>query len=140
MRAVKAYTTYKKQLFLQDPDSQLNNVKESLSFIAKFCIDSKIYLHQYPYHQTSDLFSWMTHYKQNKINLYVLLEFPNIFSMVQTLADDVQNFFISDFVIQFKSLHSLYNSSAELRPYLKKAIPVLSNFIEKQLTTQQNPL
>ena len=39
MRAVKAYSTYKKQIFLQDPDSQLESVKDSLKFIAHFCIE-----------------------------------------------------------------------------------------------------
>jgi len=39
MRAVRAYTTYKKTLLLQDPDSQLEEVKDSLKFIANFCIE-----------------------------------------------------------------------------------------------------
>ena len=78
MRAVKAYTTYKKQIFLQDPDSQIEQVKESLKFIAHFCIENNIHFHQYPYHRASDLFTWMQHYKQSKINAYSVMEFPNI--------------------------------------------------------------
>lgn len=140
MRAVKAYTTYKKQIFLQDPDSQLDHIKESLTFISKFCISNNILLHQYSTHQTSDLFSWMTHYKQNKINLYVMFEFPNIFSSMQTFTEDVQRFFVSDFIDQFKSLHNLYNNSTKVKPYLKKAFPVLENFIQRELTTAKNSI
>lgn len=138
MRAVKAYTTYKKQLFLQNPDSQIEQVKDSLSFIARFCIENNIYLHNYSTHRNSDVFSWMTHYKQNKINLYVMFEFSDIFSSVHTLAEDVQRFFVSDFIEQFKSLHSLYNTSERLKPYLKKAFPVLNNFVQKQLTAKRS--
>ena len=69
MRAVKAYTTYKKMLFLQDPDNQVSSVESSLRFIAKYCIEKRIYLHQYPYQKTADLYVWMKHYKENKINI-----------------------------------------------------------------------
>jgi hypothetical protein len=135
MRAVKAYTTYKKQTFLQDPDSQLEQVKESLKFIAHFCIEHNLYFHQYPYHRTTDLFTWMQHYKQSKINAYSVMEFPNIFSSVKSLAEDIQKIFVSEFVEQFQNLYTSYNKSQELKPYIQKAIPVLSNFVERQLTS-----
>lgn len=135
MRAVKAYTTYKKQVFIQDPDSQIEQVKESLKFIAHFCIENNLYFHQYPYHRTTDLFTWMQHYKQNKINAYSVMEFPNIFSSVKSLAEDIQKIFVSEFVEQFQNLHSSYNKSQELKPYIQKAIPALSNFVERQLTS-----
>lgn len=140
MRAVKAYTTYKKQLFLQDPDSQIEQVKESLQFITKFCIENNIFIHQYPYHRSSDLFTWMTHYKQNKINSYVLFEFSDIFSSVQDLAEDVRRFFVSDFVEQFKNLYVLYNNSKVVKPYVKKTIPILNEFVRKKLTNKQTNL
>lgn len=135
MRAVKAYTTYKKQVFLQDPDSQIEQVRDSLKFIAHFCIENNLYFHQYPYHRTTDLFTWMQHYKQNKINAYSVMEFPNIFSSVKSLAEDIQKIFVSEFVEQFQNLYSSYNKSQELKPYIQKAIPVLSNFVERQLTS-----
>jgi len=140
MRAVKSYTLYKKQIFIQDPDSQIEQVKESLKFIANFCIENNLYYHQYPYHRTSDLFTWMQHYKQNKINIYSVMEFTNIFSSVKSLAEDVQKFFVSEFIEQFQSLHSIYNKSSELRPFIQKAVPVLSKFVEKQLISTKNHL
>ena len=138
MRAVKAYSTYKKQIFLQDPDSQLENVKDSLKFIAQFCIDTKISLYQYPTHRTSDMFSWMAHYKQNKINIYVMMEFKDIYSSVQSLAEDVRGFFVGEFIEQFKHLRSMYISSKELQPYLKKALTIVNNFIYSELSKSQN--
>ena len=140
MRAVRAYTTYKKQLFLQDPDSQLDEVKESLKFIANFCVKNKIYFHQYPFHKTAEAFTWMQHYKENKINIYSIMEYPNIFSSVKSLAEDVQKFFVGEFVEQFKNLYIMYNNSNTLKDYIKKAYPLLSNFVHQQLTSSSNTL
>lgn len=137
MRAIKAYTTYKKQIFLQDPDSQLDDVKQSLNFIVKFCIKNKILFHQYPFHRTTDMFTWMSHYKENKINVYSVMEFTDVFSSVQTLSEDIQQIFVREFIEQFKSLRILYIKSSVLKPYMQKAIPALNNFINKQLTTNQ---
>ena len=140
MRAVKSYTMYKKQLFLQDPDTQIEHVKESLRFIANFCTENNLYFHQYPYHRTTDIFTWMMHYKQNKINVYSVMEFSNIFSHVKELAEDVQKIFVGEFVEQFQKIYMSYNNSTILKPYTKKAIVVLSNFVEKQLTQTKNSL
>ena len=115
MRAVKAYTT-------------------SLRFIGNFCISNGIQFHQYPYHRTSDVFTWMKHYKQNNINIYSVMEFTNIYSNMKTLSEDVQKFFISDFVEQFQNIQSIYNTSTELKKYIKKAIPIISKFVSSQLT------
>lgn len=138
MRAVKSYTTYKKQLLLQSPDSQLEQVKSSLQFIAKFCIDNGIFFHQYQYHKTADLYTWMKHYKENKINAYSVMEFQNLFSTIKSLAEDVQKFFVGHFVDQFQILYRNYQQSEQLKPYMKKTIPVLENFIQKKLNKQKN--
>lgn len=140
LRSIKAYTTYKKQIFLQDPDSQLESVKESLRFIANFCIQQRIQFHQYPYHRTSDVFTWIQHYKQNQINIYSVMEFSNIYSNMKALSEDVQKFFIGNFVDQFQNIQSLYNTSNHLKSYIQKAIPILSNFVSNQLTSTSNPI
>lgn len=140
MRAVKAYTTYKKQLFLKDPDSQIDAVRESFRFIGNFCVENNIMLHQYPYHRSSDVYTWMQHYKQNRISIYSVMEFPNIYSNMKQLSEDVQKFFISDFVDQFQQIQSIYNTSKNLKQYIQKAIPIISNFVSNQLTSKINSI
>lgn len=140
MRAVKAYSLYKKQIFIQDPDQQIESVKESLRFIANFCVENKIQFYQYSNFRTSDTFAWLTHYKQNKINVYSLMEFTNIFSSVKSLPEDIQNLFARDFVDNFQQLYANYNNSNLLKPYVQKATPILSSFVEKQLTQTKNNL
>lgn len=137
MRAIKSYTTFRKTSFLRDPDSQLDQIKTSLHFIANFCIEQKIYFHQYPYHRSSDLYAWMTHYKENKINIYSMFEFSNIFSLAKELAEDVQLLFVQDFITKFQELFSMYNNSISTKPYIKKAFPILSNFVSDHINKTQ---
>lgn len=135
MRAVRSYTIYKKQIFLQDPDSQLEFTKDSLRFISTFCIQNKIHIHQYPYHRTTDIYTWMQHFKQNQISIYSVMEFPDIYSNLRNLSEDVQKFFLSNFVDQFQTIQTKYNNSKQLKPYIQKALPILSNFVNSQLTS-----
>lgn len=134
LRAIKSYTIFKKTNFLRNPDEQIEDVKKSLFFIAKFCIENKLYLHQYQYHKTAEAFTWMKHYKENKINAYCMMEFTNVFSSIKQLAEDVQKFFIGQFVEQFQTMYFQYSNSTKLKPFIKKTIPKISNFVEKQLT------
>jgi hypothetical protein len=140
MRAIKAYTTYKKITFLQDPDKQVEQVKSSLQFIAKFCVDEGIYFHQYSFHKTADIFTWMKHYKENKINIYCMFGFSDVLNSVKQLAEDVQHFFVREFVEQFQTLYVQYDKSSVLKPYMKKALPILNNFVERELTNHKNKL
>lgn len=138
LRAIKAYTTYKKIVFLQNPDKQLEQVKNSLRFIAQFCVEQNLYFHQYSSHKTADLFTWMKHYKENKINVYSMFMFANVLSSTKQLADDVQHFFVGEFVNSFETLYMQYHKSQILKPYCEKALPILENFVEKQLTSHRN--
>ena len=137
MRAIKSYTIYKKQLLVEDPDSQLEDVTLSLRFIANFCIKEQIYFYAYTQHRTGDVYTWMLHYKQNKINIYSLFEFTNVHSSVSQLTQDVQNFFVHDFVEQFHNLKMKYIKSNKIKPYIQTAFPVLSNFVQKKLAKTQ---
>jgi hypothetical protein len=138
MRAVKSYTMYKKQMLLEDPDTQLDSVKNSLQFIAKYCIEHNIYFHQYPHQRTADIFTWMKHYKENKINIYSVMEFTNIFSSVTSLSEEIQKFFVGQFVEQFKELYTKYKHSTQLKQLVAKTVPLLEDFVERQLTKKKH--
>ena len=65
------------------------------------------------------------------------MEFTNIFSSVTSLAEDVQKFFVGQFVEQFKELFTKYKHSTQLKHFVKKMMPILDNFVEKQLTLKK---
>ena len=66
-----------------------------------------------------------------------MMEFTNIFSSVTSLAEDVQKFFVGQFVEQFKELFTNYKNSCQLKHFVKKTLPLLNNFVEKQLTVKK---
>jgi hypothetical protein len=134
LRAIKSYTMYKKILLLQDPDSQTEDVKKSLHFIAQFCVSNHIPFYSYHKHQISDLYTWMVHYKENKINLYAMMEFTDIYSLAMSLGEDVRGFFVQDFIDQFKNMHLSYIKSKKLKPFLQKSFDILNNFVDRELT------
>jgi len=140
MRAVKSYTTYKQQLLLKDPDLQLDSIKDSLKFICHFCIENNIKFYQYHLHKTADLFTWMKHYKENKINIYSVMEFKDIYSSAKQLTEEVQKFFLSTFLENFQTFYFKYNNSNIIKPYIQKAFPILSNFVQTQLTSSSKSL
>jgi hypothetical protein len=62
------------------------------------------------------------------------MEFSDVLSAVQSLAEDVQKFYVGQFVENFKSLYINYTKSEKLRPFLKRAFCTINNFINKELT------
>lgn len=122
---------------MQSPDTQLEDVKKSMKFIAMFCIENKLQLHMYPFHKTGELYTWMVHYKQNKINIYAIMGFRDVYSAVTQLAVDAQHFYIREFIENFKDLYTKYKTSTVLRPYVEKAQNILGNFINQELTNTQ---
>lgn len=140
LRAIKSYTLYKRSLLLKDPDSQVKEVKRSLVFIANYCIDNNLHLHQYQHHRTSDLYTWMKHYKENKINIYVMFMYSGILSSAKSISDDLRKMFLSDFVEQFEKMFTNYNNSTQLKGVIQKSYPIIANFVEKQLSNKKTNL
>ena len=90
-RAIKSYSIYKQELEQLSPDKQLDDVKKSLQFIAKYCLKNNISLDKYIYHKNIGIHpEWMYHIKLNNINLYSLMEFPNILDSINELSEEDQ--------------------------------------------------
>ncbi len=54
-RAIKTYTIYKQQLLQESPDSQIQDVKDSLRFLVHYCLKNNIQLHDYVYHKEKSI-------------------------------------------------------------------------------------
>lgn len=133
-RAIKSYTIYKQLLTKTSPDSQYDAVKESLLFISKFCIQNKIQLHDYlQYKENGSENSWTCHIKKNQINPYSLMEFDNVSSYINEMAEDTREFFLGDFGKNFLEYRQKYMNSEKLRPFLTKAFIKLKLFIDKNI-------
>jgi hypothetical protein len=138
MRAVKAYTMHKQQLMLSSPDTQINEVNDSLRFIARFCVENGIQFYAYHLHKTADLYTWMIHYKENKVNIYAMMEFPDVQANVAQLSEDTRMFFVSNFVERFHILYTQYQSSTKLRPFVRAAHKKLTEWVFDELNAVKN--
>lgn len=135
-RAIKSYTIYKQLLTQTLPDTQFDSVKESLVFISRFCLKNKIQLHDYlSFKENGSENSWVYHIKKNEINPYSLMEFDNVSSYINEMAEDTKEFFLGDFGKNFLEYRQKYINSEKLRPFLIKAFIKLKLFIDKSLNS-----
>jgi len=97
-KAIKTYTTYMKLQRNKDPDNSdiINFIKESLKFIAHYCIDNNIPLKKYITHKEGATYAWMQHLKEYKICIYPILEYPSIYGLVQQLPEDEKQLFLGE--------------------------------------------
>jgi len=141
LKGIKSYSIYKQQLLKTSPDEQLPEVKESLIFIAHFCIQNKIQLDEYTqFKQTSLEPEWIYHYKKNKINLYSLMEFANMYHIISEIPPDERELLLGDFGKNFIEYKTRYKHSQKLRNYLQEAYIKIKLFVDKTLNTTQKPI
>jgi hypothetical protein len=135
-RAIKTYTIYKQQLLQESPDTQKDDIKESLMFLVRYCLKNNIQLHDYiTYKEKSIEPMWTYHIKHNKINPYVLMVFPNIFQTIQNMPQDEREILLGRFGSNFLEYRTRYTNSTEIRPYLEKAFFRLKLFVDKNLNS-----
>lgn len=135
-RAIKAYTLYKQSLQMSSPDQQLEEIKRSLLFISKFCIKNQIQLHDYlDYKGDGSENSWVYHFKKGEINPYSLMEFSNLSSYINEMAEDTREFFLSDFGKNFLDYRQKYINSEKLKPFLNSAFISIKLFVDKNLNS-----
>lgn len=132
-KAIKAFTTYQKQLIEQSPDMQLDTIKKSFTFIVRFCLKNNIKLENYITHKTGITYSWMQHLKNYDISIYPLLGFEKFTEVVESTPKDELDLFFGDI---YKNIHvykTRYFNSKEAKKYIENAIFKLKNFVEKNI-------
>ena len=140
-RAIKSYTIYQQQLQQLSPDKQLTEIKKSLMFISRFCLEQKIQLHDYPDYKLQGMEpEWVYHCKQNKINPYSLMEFTGIFPYINEMPFDERELLLGNFGRNFLEYRTRYNNSTVLKPFLSAAFIKLKLFIDKNLNTANSNL
>ena len=132
-RAIKSYSLYKQELDNLSPDKQLDDIKKSLEFIAKYCLKNNISLDKYICHKNIGMHpEWMYHVKLNNVNIYSLMEFPNILDSINELSEEDQ------YMLFGRTQQELFNCKinylqSNLKPFLKLAIRKVGYFVENNL-------
>jgi len=132
-KGIKTFTIYLKKLKMSAPDEQIDFIKESLKFISKYCITENISLSNYITKKRGISYDWMKHVAKNKISIYILLEFPNIYDMITSIPTDELELLLGDFLKEYGNIKQRYENSIKAKNIIKNGLSIISTFIDKNL-------
>lgn len=130
LKAIKAYTIFQKNREYQDPDSkdQLDFTKQSFKFIYNFCSNSQLPLEIYPNHITNNMFSFLLHLKERKINIYSLFAFKLFEKNFKNSDREVLCFMLgNEFIDNFDTFKVKYLNSKLCRKFAENGLEKLKN-------------
>lgn len=132
--AIRAYSLSMKKKENESPDKQLDKIKESFHFIGMFCLKNKIQLEQYLNHKTKNMPTWMEHYREHRINPYVLFEFGNL-NRFKSINEEEKSVWAGDFFEKIDSYQTRYYNSEKTKELTKEAYKKIKDFLKKELQT-----
>lgn len=129
MKGIAQYKSYFDKFVIENPDdeSSLRFLKESISFIDKFCKDKDIEINDYINYSFGATPAWLNHLKERKISFFILFSFKNFQGSYNKLA-----------ILRQDMLSREYNSLDKLRakylssPKTRKNITLFKNYVEKK--------
>jgi len=134
LKATKAYTLVLKKNEQLDPDDekQLRALLISFKFIKEFCIENNISIDSYANHKTNNIFSFLLHLQEHKINLYSLFEFKDAIRNMRISGAEILEFmFGNDFFNRVETLRTKYIISGKARILGTHAIKKIKNNLNK---------
>lgn len=136
-QATKAYTLYKKQLLTDDIDSKevTDKIIDSLTFIAKFCIQNKMTLEEYYTHKTGVTYTWMKHVRRGNILPYVIFGFKNIDNIFYDSPEDERDLLLGKFGNDFYIYKGKYNKSSNTKNMVVEGLKRIEKWIIKNINT-----
>lgn len=131
-RAIKAYTLYMKQLQEGSPDSlhHMNFIRDSIKYIATFCIENKIQLEDYPTYSLGSTKVWMKEVKNHNISIYAMFYFFNILEIIGSTPADELDLFLSNLLPNLETYTNRYNSSINARKLVNTGFDRINTFIK----------
>jgi len=130
--AIKLYSLSIQKMEDESPENQLDNIKESLRFIAMFCLKNKIQLEDYLYHKTSNMPTWMQHYREHHVNPYTMLELGDI-NKFKSMNEEERIIWSSDFFTKIDKFKTRYHNSEKTKTFLKEGVKKIKEFLKKEL-------
>ena len=124
-KAIICYSRYMSLREIDSPDSQhiIDNCKDALKFIIKFCIQNNIKINNYIKYTApnNSVPVWLLHLKDHKINFYILHSL-NIDNAVKNIESDLLNFIIPNFFELLSKSRTKFITSTILKLKLKKCL------------------
>lgn len=139
-KAIVAYTTYMKQLQEESPDSEhhIQFIKDSLRFIAMFCIKNKIHLFEYISHSGGVTKSFMKHIKEHNVSIYSLFGFPELFRIVQETPKDEIDLLLGNISNSLSLYKNKFMTSRTARRIVGEGMKRINRVIEETIDQSNN--
>lgn len=138
-QAIRSYSLYYKQLLNQSPDKQLDKIKQSFYFIAKFCLQHKISLEKYINFKIGNMPIWMQHYREHQINIYSLMEITNFSDLKNQNLEEI-SYWCPDLLENINAYKTRYYNSPRAQQFIKEGTKKIQNFIKQELTNTNSSL
>lgn len=130
--AIRAYSLYQQQQEDQSPEKQFDNIKESLRFIAMFCIKNQISLDSYLNFKIGRMPIWTQHYREHLINPYSIMEL-NGSTSIMNMSEDEQAIWAPNISNTINAIRTRYHNSPKTKFFIKEATKKINNFIIQEL-------
>jgi hypothetical protein len=135
--AIRSYSLFKTQKENENPEKQFDSIKESFLFIMKFCLNNKILVENYLNHKNGIASSWLSHYRERKINPYSLMEIGDIIKSIDEHPKDIIDLFTENLTNKIVTFKVRYKQSPKAIDYVKRGTDKIKTFIKKELQSQK---
>lgn len=135
-KGITSCVSYLNWLRDSDPETQFEHFKNSYKFVANFCIEKRINLHEYVHHCSVSQNDCLLHLKQHKISWYLVFNIPGFYALLYNLPKDEFQLYYGD-KIDLQSIYSRYNLSTKTVKYMNALKEKVAAYIRKQLQTPQ---
>jgi hypothetical protein len=130
-KAIKTYQLFLKQKQLGPIEDQLSDIKKTLEFITKFCLEKKIQLSQYgEFSENGYMPAWSQHYREGNINLYAVVDLIN-WTKLDALTFDEKEIWFPGLQSQLNHVKLNYLSSQETKKTIRNIINQLTKLTSK---------
>ena len=128
-KAQGGYKKYLKWLEIRSPDleANINFLKESIVFVYKYCAEKNLTFNEYMEYAEGLTPAWMTHYFERQISVYLLLEYPNLFDIINSMESTHQKMVLGDLDEKYPVLKANYLRSTIASKVSKKGIDMINS-------------
>lgn len=135
-KAIKCFSLYKEYKENTSPDSQLQDIKNSIVHIGSFCVRNNILFDDYIKHKTLCLPTWVKDYKESKLNIYCIIA-CGWSNKLGNLEQDEVELWIPHLYKNIESYKIRFNNCSS-KQKIKLWIEHTQNFVKNNLTLQKN--
>lgn len=133
MKGIKALRLYVQHLQEESPDSDfhIQQISESLKFIARFCSNNNIKLNEYIQFKPGLTYPWMKHVKHRKISIYSLMEFSETYDIIMGIPEDEREILLGTSGKYFLGYKTKYLRSETARTLVSEGLKRIEKYIDK---------